>query len=339
VVKLFKGLTRKGTIVLSSVVLAFSLAGCGKTETKTQGAAPAPAPADNKAAAPAPAPASALKGEIKIDGSSTVFPISQAVAEEFMKKNKDVKITVGESGSGNGAKKLIGGEIDIADMSRKFKKEELDELKTKQSTEAIEMPIALDGITVVVNKKNTFAKEMTVAELKKIWDKDSKVKKWNEIRPEWPDKEIKLYGPGTASGTFEFFTEAINGVAKQSRSDYTPSEDDNVLVKGVAGDEFSMGYFGFGYYKENEAKLNAVSIKKDDSSPAVAPSHETIEKMTYVPLSRYIYVYPTKKAIEQPHIKEFLKYYNSADGANLVEAVKFIKLPAAITDKNLEVLK
>ncbi|MDF2962362.1 MAG: phosphate transporter substrate-binding protein [Paenibacillus sp.] len=336
---LFKGFTRKSTIVLSSVVLAFSLAGCGQTENKTQGSAPAPAPTDNKTATPAPAPATALKGEIKIDGSSTVFPISQAVAEEFMKKNKDVKITVGESGSGNGAKKLIGGEIDIADMSRKFKKEELDELKTKQSTEALEMPVALDGITVVVNKKNTFAKEMTVAELKKVWEKDSKIKKWNEIRPEWPDKEIKLYGPGTASGTFEFFTEAINGKAKESRSDYTPSEDDNVLVKGVAGDEFSMGYFGFGYYKENEAKLNAVAIKKDDNSPAVVPTHETIEKMTYVPLSRHIYVYPTKKALEQPHIKEFLKYYNSADGAKLVEAVKFIKLPKDVTDKNMELLK
>ncbi|NHN31399.1 PstS family phosphate ABC transporter substrate-binding protein [Paenibacillus agricola] len=336
---MFKGFTRKGTFVMSSLILAVTLAGCGQTATQTP-AATAPAPTGN-AAAPAPAttPATALKGDIKIDGSSTVFPISQAIAEEFMKKNKDVKITVGESGSGNGAKKLIDGEIDIADMSRKFKKEELESVTTKQSTEAIEMPIALDGITVVVNKKNTFAKEMTVEELKKVWGKDSTIKKWNEIRPEWPDKEIKLYGPGTASGTFEFFTEAINGTAKESRSDYTPSEDDNVLVKGVAGDEFAMGYFGFSYYKENEAKLNAVAIKKDAASPAIAPSHETIEKMTYVPLSRYIYVYPTKKSIALPHIKEFLKYYNSADGSKLVEAVKYIKLPQAQLDKNLEILK
>ncbi|MDQ1909985.1 PstS family phosphate ABC transporter substrate-binding protein [Paenibacillus sp. GD4] len=334
---MLKVLARKGTIVLSSVILAMSLAACGKTATNdnTQGSAPAPQ-GGNNTAAPAPA---GLKGEIKIDGSSTVFPISQAMAEEFMKKNKDVKITVGESGSSNGAKKLIGGEIDIADMSRKFKQEEKDELKTKQNTEVIEMPVALDGITVVVNKKNTFAKEMTVEELKKVWQKDSTIKKWNEIRPEWPDKEIKLYGPGTASGTFEFFTEAINGKAKESRSDYTPSEDDNVLVKGVAGDEFAMGYFGYAYYKENEAKLNAVAIKKDANSPAVAPSLETIEKMTYAPLSRYIYVYPTKKALEQPHIKEFLKYYNSAEGSKLVEAVKYIKLPQETMNKNLEALK
>ncbi|SDC09734.1 phosphate transport system substrate-binding protein [Paenibacillus sp. UNCCL117] len=327
---------KKSTLAVTATVLALSLAACGtKPETTTQGGGTTPAPAPSKET---PA-ASNLKGEIKIDGSSTVFPISQAVAEEFMKKHKDVKITVGESGSGNGAKKLIAGEIDIADMSRKFKKEELEEIKTKQNTEAVEMPVALDGVTVVVNKKNTFAKEMTVEELKKIWSKDSTIKKWNEVRPEWPDKEIKLYGPGTASGTFEFFTEAINGKAKESRSDYTASEDDNVLVKGVAGDEFSMGYFGFSYYKENEAKLNAVAIKKDANSPAVLPSHDTIEKMTYAPLSRYIFIYPSKKALEQPHIKEFIKYYNSADGAALVEAVKYIKLPQDIVNKNLELVK
>ncbi|GCL70912.1 phosphate-binding protein [Paenibacillus naphthalenovorans] len=330
---LFKGFARKGTLALSSIVLALSLAACGtQTESQpNQGAAPS----DGKTA---PAP-EGLKGEIKIDGSSTVFPISQAVAEEFMKKHKDVKITVGESGSSNGVKKLLAGEIHIADMSKKFKPEELEELKAKQNTEAVEMPIALDGVTVVVNKKNTFAKEMTVEELKKIWSKDSQVKKWSDVRPEWPDKEIKLYGPGTASGTFEFFTEAINGKAKESRSDYTPSEDDNVLVKGVQGDEFAMGYFGFSYYKANEATLNAVAIKKDANSPAVAPTKETIENMTYAPLSRYIYVYPTKKAIAEPHIKEFLKYYNSEEGAKMVEAVDYIRLPQDVINKNLEALK
>ncbi|ALS20881.1 MULTISPECIES: PstS family phosphate ABC transporter substrate-binding protein [Paenibacillus] len=330
---LFKGFARKGTLALSSIVLALSLAACGtQTESQpNQGAAPS----DGKTA---PAP-EGLKGEIKIDGSSTVFPISQAVAEEFMKKHKDVKITVGESGSSNGVKKLLAGEIHIADMSKKFKPEELEELKAKQNTEAVEMPIALDGVTVVVNKKNTFAKEMTVEELKKIWSKDSQVKKWSDVRPEWPDKEIKLYGPGTASGTFEFFTEAINGKAKESRSDYTPSEDDNVLVKGVQGDEFAMGYFGFSYYKANEATLNAVAIKKDANSPAVAPTKETIENMTYAPLSRYLYVYPTKKAIAEPHIKEFLKYYNSEEGAKMVEAVDYIRLPQDVINKNLEALK
>lgn len=333
---MLKGIAKKSTLALATAVLTLTMAACGTQQSQgggTQGSAnPAPAAEGGGSAA-------ALSGEIKIDGSSTVYPISQAVAEEFMAKHKGVNITVGESGSGNGAKKLIAGEIDIADMSRKFKAEELEELKTKQNTEAVEMPIALDGVTVVVNKNNTFAKEMTVEELKKIWSKDSTVKKWNEIRPEWPDKEIKLYGPGPASGTFEFFTEAINGKAKESRSDYTPSEDDNVLVKGVAGDEFALGYFGYSYYAENKDKLNAVAIKKDANSPAVLPSHDTIEDMSYAPLSRYIYIYPTKKAIEQPHIKEFLKFYNSSEGAELVEAVKYIRLPEDVVNKNLEALK
>ncbi|WP_127582852.1 PstS family phosphate ABC transporter substrate-binding protein [Paenibacillus koleovorans] len=325
---------KAGTIVLSTTILALSLAACGEKndDTKTNAGGTTSPSATKTPDAPK------LTGDIKIDGSSTVFPISQAVAEEFMKKQTGVKITVAEGGSSVGMTKLIAGEIDIADSSRKIKAEEADKIKAK-SDEAIEMPIALDGVTVVVNKKNTFAKEMTVAELKKIWEKDSKIKKWNEIRPEWPDKEIKLYGPGTASGTFEFFTEAINGKAKESRTDFTPSEDDNVLVKGVAGDEFAMGYFGFAYFKENESTLNAVAIKVDANTPAVAPSHDTIEKMTYKPLSRQIFIYPTKNALAKPQVKEFIKYYNSAEGQKLVEAAKYIKLPQDFYTKNLEFVK
>ncbi len=322
----------KGTIVLSTAVLALTLAACGeKTENTPTNNAGGSTPA--KTAEPAK-----LAGDIRIDGSSTVFPISQAVAEEFMKKNKDVKITVGESGSSNGLKKLISQEIEIADSSRKIKDQEVADLKAKNE-EVVEMPVAYDGITVVVNKKNTFAKEMTVAELKKIWEKDSKITKWNQVRPEWPDKEIKLFGPGTASGTFEFFTEAINGKAKESRTDFTPSEDDNVLVKGVAGDEYAMAYFGYSYFKENESKLNAVSIKVDAAAPAVAPTHETIEKLTYKPLSRPIFIYPLKSALAKPHVKEFIKYYNSAEGQKLVEAAKYIKLPQDMYNKNLEAVK
>lgn len=326
---------RKSAVVLSSVVLALSVAACAKTETNP-GSATSPSSAPS-ASAPASSTAK-LTGEIKIDGSSTVFPITQAVAEEFMKKHKDVKITVGESGSSNGFKKIIGGEIDIADSSRKIKEQEVADLKAK-NLEAVEMPIAYDGITVVVNKKNNFAKEMTVAELKKIWEKDSKVKKWSDVRPGWPDKEIKLFGPGSASGTFEYFTEAINGKAKESRSDFTPSEDDNVLVKGVAGDEFAMGYFGYSYYEENQKTLNAVSIKVDDASPAVAPSAETIKNLTYKPLSRPIFIYPLKSALEKPHVKEFIKYYNSAEGQALAEAVKYVKLQQEMYNKNLEAVK
>ncbi|MNI03312.1 Phosphate-binding protein PstS precursor [compost metagenome] len=324
---------RKGALILSTVVLAFTVSACGKTETGGSAASTAPSSSASPTAA-----AKKLAGDIRIDGSSTVFPISQAIAEEFMKANKDVKITVGESGSGNGIKKLIGGEIEIADSSRKMKEQEITDLKAK-NLDMVEMPIAYDGITVVVNKKNTFAKEMTVAELKKIWEKDSKIKKWSEVRAGWPDKEIKLFGPGSASGTFEYFTEAINGKAKEGRSDYTPSEDDNVLVKGVAGDEFAMGYFGFSYFKENEATLNAVSIKVDDAAKAVAPTHDTIKDLSYKPLSRPIFIYPLKSALAKDHVKEFLKFYNSPKGQELVEAVKYVKLQPEMYAKNLELLK
>lgn len=326
---------RKSALVLSSVVLAFSVAACAK---KDAGGSASPAATTAASASAAPTAAAKLSGEIKIDGSSTVFPITQAIAEEFMKTNKDVKITVGESGSSSGLKKLIGGEIDIADSSRKIKDQEVTDLKAK-NLEAVEMPIAYDGITVVVNKKNTFAKELTVAELKKIWEKDSKVKKWSDVRAGFPDKEIKLFGPGSASGTFEYFTDVINGAAKVSRTDYTPSEDDNVLVKGVAGDEFAMGYFGFSYYKENEATLNAVAIKVDDAAKAIAPSHDTIKDLSYKPLSRPIFIYPLKSALDKPHVKEFIKFYNSAKGQELVEAVKYIKLQPEKYTANLQLVK
>ncbi|WP_246132236.1 PstS family phosphate ABC transporter substrate-binding protein [Paenibacillus hemerocallicola] len=326
---------RKGTILMSSAVLALTLAACGQ---KNEGDTKTSASGGTGATAPAKPAETKLTGEIKIDGSSTVFPISSAVAEEFMKKYKDVKVSVGESGSGNGIKKLIGLEIDIANSSRKMKDQEIADLKAKND-DTVMMPIALDGITVVVHKDNTWAKEMTVAELKKIWDKDSKVKKWSDVREGWPADDIKLFGPGTASGTFEYFTEAINGVAKVSRTDYTASEDDNVLVKGVSGDKNAMGYFGFSYYEENKTKLNAVGIKVDDASPAVLPSHETIEKLTYKPLSREIYIYPLKSALQKPQVKEFIKYYNSADGQKLVEEAKYIKLAADKYTKNLEAVK
>jgi phosphate transport system substrate-binding protein len=326
---------RKGTLVLSSMVLAFSLAACGDKKDDTQGSAATTSPKASEKPAESKAPA--LSGEIKIDGSSTVFPISMAVAEEFMKKNKGVKVTVGESGSSNGLKKLIAGEISIADSSRKIKDTEVAELKAKNE-EAVEMPIAFDGITVVVNKKNTWATDITLEELNKIWAKDSKLSKWSEVRAGWPDKPIKLYGPGTASGTFEYFTEVVNKKPKESRSDYTASEDDNVLVKGVAGDEGAMGYFGYSYFAENKDKLSAVKIKKDANAAAVEATVDTIKDGSY-PISRKIFIYPLKSALAKPEIKEFVKYYNSEEGQKLVEAAKYVRLPAADYTKNLEHVK
>lgn len=329
---MFTSYARKGALVLSTVVLAMAVAACGQKTDTTKNAASSTSPSPSASAAPK------LAGSIAIDGSSTVFPIEQAAAEEFMKKNKDVKITVAESGTSGGFKKIGNLEIDIAGASRPVKKEELDAVKAK-GDDLVEIKVALDGLTVVVHKDNDWASEMTVAELKKIWDQDSKVKKWSDVRAGWPDQPIKLYGPGTQSGTFDYFTEAINGKQKQSRADYTASEDDNVLVKGVSADKYAMGYFGYGYFKENESKLKAIKIKVDDASPAIAPSTQTIETGTYKPLSRPLYIYVLKSKMSQPHIQEFLKYMNNAEGIKLIEQVKMVKLPDADYKKNLELIK
>lgn len=277
---------------------------------------------------------STLTGTIKIDGSSTVGPISIAVAEEFRKQHKNVEVPVGISGSSAGLSKWVKGEIDIADSSRKIKDKEIEEAK-KLGIEAVEMPVAYDGLSVVVNKENTFLTCITTAELKKIWDAGSTVKKWNEINPAWPAEEIKLYGPGTASGTFEYFTEHINGKAKQSRTDYTASEDDNVLVQGVVGNKNAMGYFGYAYYIENKDKMRALPI--DAGKGCVEPKDETIANSTY-PLSRLIYIYPSSKAMERPEVKEFLTFYNQ-NGAALSKAAGYTPLPEKMYQDNLAKIK
>jgi phosphate transport system substrate-binding protein len=230
------------------------------------------------------------------------------MAEEFRTKQPGVQVTVGESGTGGGMKKFGPGEIDIADASRKIKAEELKQL-TDRGDDAIEIAVAFDGLSVVVNKANDWAKTMTVAELKKIWEPNSKVTKWSDVRPEWPNEPIKLYGPGTASGTFEYFTEAIVGVAKSSRADYTASEDDNVLVKGVEGDKYSLGYFGYAYYFANKDKMNLVGVDAEKGKGAVTPSEATIKDGSYAPLSRPIFIYISKKSLERPEVKGFVQFY------------------------------
>ncbi|MCX7695325.1 MAG: PstS family phosphate ABC transporter substrate-binding protein [Caloramator sp.] len=272
-----------------------------------------------------------LSGTIKIDGSSTVYPITQAVAEEFKKENQGVEITVGVSGTGGGFKKFVVGETDINDASRKVKQEELDKAK-ENGIEMTEIQIAFDGIAVVVNKQNDWAKDMTAEELKMIWDKDSKVQYWSDVRPEWPKEKIKLYGPGTDSGTFEYFTEAINGKAKQIRADYTASEDDNVLVQGVAGDKYAMGFFGLAYYEENMDKLNIVKIN------GVEPTIETVKNGTYKPLSRPLFMYVSNKALERPEVKEFVKFYLTK-GKDLVKEVGYIPMEDSKYQEELNKIK
>lgn len=259
-----------------------------------------------------------LVGSIKADGSSTVGPITQAVAEEFNKENKDVNITIGISGTGGGFKKFVLGETDISNASRKVKDSE--EAKAKENgIEMVELEVAYDGIAIVVNKENTWAADLTKDELKKMWEPGSKVKLWSDVRAEWPKEAIKFYSPGTDSGTFEYFTEAINGKAKSIRTDITASEDDNVLVTGVAGDKYSIGYFGLSYYEENMDKLNIVKVN------GVEPSIETVKDGSYEPLSRPLYVYVNKKSLARPEVKAFMKYYLE-NAKNLVGDVGYIPL-------------
>ena len=265
---------------------------------------------------------------VKIDGSSTVFPVTEAVAEDFQKaKKQQVKVTVGISGTGGGFKKFCRGEIDIADASRPILKKEMDDCKAA-GIEYIELPVAFDALTVVVNPRNTFIKQLTVAELKKMWEPaaQGKVTRWNQVNAAWPDQPMKLFGPGADSGTFDYFTEAVVGKSKSSRGDFTASEDDNVLVQGVSRDVNSLGYFGFAYYVENKDKLKSVPIVNEKGQP-VEPSLEAVEKGNYTPLARPIFIYVSTKSLARPDVKEFVQYY-MANGGKLAREVKYVPLPA-----------
>jgi phosphate transport system substrate-binding protein len=260
---------------------------------------------------------------VKIDGSSTVYPITEAVAEDFQKAKKGAtRVTVGVSGTGGGFKKFCSGDIDISNASRPIKDSEIAQCK-KAGISFIELPVAYDALTVVVNKKNNWAKNLTTAELKKIWEPDAKGKitNWNQVRPGFPNAPLKLYGPGADSGTFDYFTEAINGKSKASRTDFTPSEDDNVLVQGVSRDKNALGYFGYAYYDANKSKVNAVSVN------GVMPSRQTVENGKYQPLARPIFIYVNSKAAQRPEVKQFVEYYLT-NGAKAAQSVKYVPLPA-----------
>jgi phosphate transport system substrate-binding protein len=264
---------------------------------------------------------------IQIDGSSTVFPVTEAVAEEFQKAKKGtIKVTVGISGTGGGFKKFCRGETDISDASRPILKQEMEICK-QAGIQYYELPVAFDALTVMVNPKNEWAGVMTVADLKKIWEPSAqgKITNWNQVRSNWPNAPLKLFGPGADSGTFDYFTEAITGKAKASRGDFTASEDDNVLVQGIANDRNALGYFGFAYYIENQKRLKAVGI--DGGKGPVLPSAKTVEDGTYQPLSRPIFIYVSKKAADKAEVKEFVEFYLK-NAANLVKQVKYVALPA-----------
>ncbi len=249
-----------------------------------------------------------LSGTINIDGSSTVYPITEAVAEEFKKIHPDVKVAVALSGTGGGFKKFVRGETDINDASRPITKFE-DSVAKSNGIDYIELEVAYDGLAIVVNPQNNWCKDITVAELKKIWEPEAqgKITKWNQIRPEWPNEPIHLYGAGVESGTYDYFTEVIVGESHSSRGDYTSSEDDNVLVQGVSSDKYALGFFGYAYYEENKDKIKLVAV--DNGNGPVLPSLETVRNKTYSPLARPLFIYINNKAAERKEVQEFINFY------------------------------
>jgi len=274
----------------------------------------------------APASAERLRGTVSIDGSSTVFPISEAVAEEFLAVQPRVRVTVGVSGTGGGFKKFLAGEIDINDASRPIKMKEVKQASAS-GIGFIELPIAYDGLSVVVNTKNDWVDHLTITELNKIWQSGSSVKRWSDVRDGWPEKEIKLYGPGTDSGTFDYFTETINGKSGASRPDYTANEDDNALVRGISGDEGSLGYFGYAYYAANKDKLRVVAI--DGGKGPVAPTEITINNGTYAPLSRPVFIYVRPDALDRKEVRAFVDFYIES-APMLATEVGYIPLPDSV---------
>jgi phosphate transport system substrate-binding protein len=281
------------------------------------------------------------QSSVKIDGSSTVYPITEAVAEEFQAARKGkVQVTVGISGTGGGFKKFCRGETDIQDASRPIQTSEMEDCK-KAGIKFFELPVAFDAIAIVINPKNDWLKEITTEELKKMWEPaaQGKITKWSQVNPKWPEQTIKLFGPGSDSGTFDYFTEAIVGKAKQSRGDYTASEDDNIVVQGVATDKYALGYFGLSYAEANKSKIKTVGVIGGDKAPqkntAIIPTKETVESGSYFPLARPIFIYVNEASYKKPEVAEFTKFYLT-NAPKLVPEVKYIALPSKAYEMGAE---
>jgi phosphate transport system substrate-binding protein len=304
-------------LALIPVCFVLALAGCGSDRGDD----------DEGAGGGQTTAQSDLSGQVQADGSSTVGPYTTAAAERFRQENPDVRITVGVSGTGGGFERFCAGETDLSNASRPIKDEE-KEICDGKGIEFVEFQVANDALTVVVNKDNDWADCLTVAQLKKIWDKGSKVKTWKDVDAEFPSETIKLYGPGTDSGTFDYFTDEINGEEGRSRSDYSASEDDNVVVQGVSGDKGALGYFGLSYYEQNQDKLKALEI--DGGDGCVAPAVETAQSGEYKPLSRPLFIYVKKESLQRPEVKAFIQYVLDNE-QEIAEAAQFVPL----TDEQL----
>ncbi|MCC7495188.1 MAG: PstS family phosphate ABC transporter substrate-binding protein [Fimbriimonadaceae bacterium] len=314
----------------AGLLAAVILSGCSKPADEAPTPAPTPEGGAPVAAEPGAPAATDLSGAINVSGSSTVMPISEAVAEEFMKGNPNVKVTVGEAGTGGGMKKFGAGEIEVTGASRPIKDKEIEACQTA-SIDFVELPVAYDGLAVVVHPQNDWVDHLTVAELKKIWEPSSKVKTWKDVRASFPAEPVKLFGPGTDSGTFDYFTDEICGKEGASRTDYTASEDDNTLVQGVAGSKGGLGYFGFSYYVNNKDKLKVVPVQAEGGQP-VEPSETTVRDGSYKPLSRPLFIYVSAKALERPEVAAFAKFYVE-QSATLAAQVGYVGLPAEIVTK------
>ncbi|MBN3522883.1 PstS family phosphate ABC transporter substrate-binding protein [Paenibacillus apiarius] len=278
-----------------------------------------------------------LSGTIDIDGSSTVYPITEAMAEEFGKEHGEVRVSVGTSGTGGGFKRFINGETAISNASRPIKDKEAASAKEK-GIEYLELTVAYDGLSIVANKDNDWVDKITIDELKKIYEPSSKVKTWADVRAGWPNEEIKIYSPDANHGTFDYFTEEINGKAQESRNDkqVTFSADTNAIVQGVAGDKNSIGYFGYSYFEENQDKLKLIPV--DNGTATVAPSQDTIKDGSYSPLSRPLLIYVNKNHMEKPEVKAFVEYYLQNVG-NIAKEVGYVALPQEKYDEQLSQLK
>lgn len=274
---------------------------------------------------------SRLRGQVRIDGSSTVYPITEAVAEAFSDEAPGVRVTVGISGTGGGFKRFAVGETDISDASRPIKAGEHAQTE-ENNIQYIEIPVAYDGLSIVVNQSNTFIDHLTVEELQTIFLEDKAAKTWRDVRPSWPNTPIKIFAPGTDSGTFDYFKEIVAGKEKSIRSDMSVSEDDNVLVRGVSGDPAAIGFFGYAYYEENKDSLKVVPIVNPDLGKAITPSTETIENGTYAPFSRPLFIYVNARSARRPEVKGFINYYLE-HGPELAGMVGYVRLPQSIYDR------
>jgi len=317
------------TITLASLgALTFTLAACGNQTSNNQATGGGETGGGS----------SELSGSVTIDGSSTVFPVSEAMAEEFQQKYNDVRVTVGVSGTGGGFQKFCNGETDISDASRPIKTSEMEKCQ-QNDIQFIEIPVAFDGLSVVKHPENDWVECMTTQELETIWKPEAQgeITNWNQVRSSFPDRELSLYGPGTDSGTFDYFTDVIVGESGASRGDYTSSEDDNVIVQGVSSDPAALGYFGLAYFEENKEKMAAIEINDknpDNGEGCITPSSQTVSEGTYQPLARPLFIYVKKSSAENNEaVQKFIQFYLSTENNNLVSEVGYVPLPDAVNEQ------